>query len=75
LVRVLGCSFARIQFTSDLLPADLVYHHKEGCFFFRPGPIFFLPIAFHRLIPKEDSSFSAREILLREILNKIPLAA
>ena len=44
LARVLGCSFARIQFTSDLLPVDIlggmVYHPKKEQFFFRPGPIF-----------------------------------
>ncbi len=43
LARVLGCSFARIQFTSDLLPVDIlggvVYHPKVERFFFRPGPI------------------------------------
>jgi len=44
LARVTGCSFARIQFTSDLLPSDVigtsVYHPGEGKFTFRAGPIF-----------------------------------
>ena len=36
--------FQRIQFTPDLLPADLVgtmiYNQKDGNFFIRKGPIF-----------------------------------
>jgi len=40
----LGLSFSRIQFTPDLLPADIVGTHlfrrDEGKFEFRPGPIF-----------------------------------
>ena len=38
-----GCSFKRIQFTPDLIPADLVginfYNQRSGEFEFRPGPI------------------------------------
>ena len=41
---VLGGSFARIQFTPDLVPADLigtrVYRPDKGTFEFRPGPVF-----------------------------------
>ncbi|MBI2886994.1 MAG: MoxR family ATPase [Chloroflexi bacterium] len=41
--RSLGCSFKRIQFTPDLMPADITginfYNQKEGEFQFRPGPI------------------------------------
>jgi MoxR-like ATPase len=44
LANVLGLKFARIQFTSDLLPADLlgvsVYERSEERFRFHPGPIF-----------------------------------
>ncbi len=40
----LGCTFRRIQFTPDLLPADItgtfVLSPKEGTFQLRPGPIF-----------------------------------
>ncbi len=43
LARSLGCSFARIQFTPDLLPTDItgvsVYNQKSGEFEYRPGPI------------------------------------
>src|SRR3954447_719230 len=40
----IGAEFARIQCTSDLLPADVlgtnVYNQREARFDFRPGPIF-----------------------------------
>jgi len=40
----MGCSFRRIQFTSDLLPSDIigvsVYDQESRRFFFRPGPLF-----------------------------------
>ncbi len=39
----LGCSFHRIQFTPDLMPADLTgitfYNQRSGEFEFRPGPL------------------------------------
>jgi MoxR-like ATPase len=44
LARSMGCSFRRIQFTSDLLPSDIigvsVYDHEARRFQFRPGPLF-----------------------------------
>lgn len=44
LATVLATSFQRIQFTPDLLPADLIgtliYNQKEGDFFVKKGPIF-----------------------------------
>jgi MoxR-like ATPase len=44
LARLLGCRFRRIQFTPDLMPADLVganiFNQKTQEFAFRPGPIF-----------------------------------
>src|SRR3990172_12907764 len=43
LARSLGCSFARLQFTPDLLPSDLtgvsVFNQKSSEFEFRPGPV------------------------------------
>ena len=40
----LGCDFKRVQFTPDLLPADItgtyVFNQKTSDFFFRKGPIF-----------------------------------
>lgn len=44
LASAIGTHFQRIQFTPDLLPADLlgtlVYNQKEGTFFIKKGPIF-----------------------------------
>jgi MoxR-like ATPase len=44
LARVLGCEFARIQFTPDLMPADItgtnVWNQGTGAFTLMPGPIF-----------------------------------
>src|SRR5262245_57127520 len=44
LARSLSCKFARIQFTPDLLPGDLIgvtiYREKTGEFVFQPGPLF-----------------------------------
>jgi MoxR-like ATPase len=42
--EVLGLGFGRIQFTPDLMPADVtgssVYDQRSGTFDFRPGPVF-----------------------------------
>ena len=42
--RLIACEFKRVQFTPDLLPADLVgtqiYNPKDGSFSVKPGPIF-----------------------------------
>jgi len=44
LARSVECQFARVQCTSDMLPADVVgtnvYDQREQRFFFRPGPVF-----------------------------------
>jgi len=44
LATTLGLGFQRIQFTSDLLPADIlgasIYNRETGGFSFHPGPIF-----------------------------------
>ena len=44
LARSLALSFARIQFTADLLPSDIlgvqIFHAAQGKFEFRPGPLF-----------------------------------
>ncbi len=62
LARSLGCSFQRIQFTSDLLPSDIlgvsVYNPKTGEFVFKPGPIFahiVLADEINRTTPKTQS--------------------
>src|SRR5687767_4743616 len=44
LARVLGCDFARIQFTPDLMPADItgtsIFNMKTGEFALARGPVF-----------------------------------
>ena len=44
LASVMTCKFSRIQFTPDLLPADIigtyVFNQKTGEFYLRKGPIF-----------------------------------
>jgi MoxR-like ATPase len=62
LARAIGGSFSRIQFTNDLLPADIlgvaVYQRETGSFLFRPGPIFanvVLADEINRTTPKTQS--------------------
>jgi len=63
LAQLLGLSFQRIQFTSDMLPADIlgvsVYHRNNGEFIFHPGPIFaqmVLADEVNRAMPKTQSA-------------------
>ncbi|MDQ7073781.1 MAG: AAA family ATPase [Gammaproteobacteria bacterium] len=63
LARVLGLSHQRIQFTSDLLPADLlgcaIYQTENSQFHFHPGPIFhqlILADEINRTSPKTQSA-------------------
>lgn len=56
--------FSRIQFTSDLLPADIVgvniFDREKGSFVFHPGPIFskmILGDELNRASPKTQSAF------------------
>src|SRR6266478_4677333 len=63
LARSLGLQFQRIQFTSDMLPADIlgvsVYERDSGSFKFHPGPIFaqvILADEVNRSTPKTQSA-------------------
>jgi MoxR-like ATPase len=67
LAHVLGLSYNRVQFTSDILPADIlgvsVFEPKsqtgEGAFVFHPGPIFsqlVLADEINRATPKAQSA-------------------
>lgn len=63
LARLLGLQFARIQFTSDLLPADItgvsIYDREHNNFRFLPGPIFaqlVLADEINRATPKTQSA-------------------
>jgi MoxR-like ATPase len=63
LAKTLGLSFQRVQFTSDLLPADVlgvsIYDRREGSFRFQRGPIFsqlVLADEINRASPKAQSA-------------------
>ena len=63
LARLLNCTFHRIQFTSDLLPSDVlgisVYDQHRQQFEFRPGPVFtniLLADEINRTTPKTQSA-------------------
>src|SRR3954464_7971475 len=63
LARSLGLHFQRIQFTSDMLPADIIgvsiYERDTGAFKFHPGPIFaqvVLADEVNRATPKTQSA-------------------
>lgn len=63
LSQALGLDFGRIQFTSDMLPSDILgvnyYNQKEGNFIFKKGPIFssfLLADEINRSMPKTQSA-------------------
>src|SRR3970282_1027613 len=63
LARALGLNFQLIQFTSDMLPADIlgvsIYERDSGGFKFHPGPIFaqvILADEVNRATPKTQSA-------------------
>ncbi|MDH4190836.1 MAG: MoxR family ATPase [Betaproteobacteria bacterium] len=63
LARTLGLHFHRIQFTSDMLPADIIgvsiYDREAGGFTYHPGPIFsqvILADEINRATPKTQSA-------------------
>lgn len=63
MAKATNCTFHRIQFTSDLLPTDIIgvniYHPDTKKFFFRPGPLFsniVLADEINRTSPKTQSA-------------------
>ncbi|MBI2308454.1 MAG: AAA family ATPase [Rhodocyclales bacterium] len=63
LAQLLGLEFSRIQFTSDLLPADIIgvsiYDRERAGFRFLPGPVFahvVLADEINRATPKTQSA-------------------
>jgi MoxR-like ATPase len=63
LARALGLQFARVQFTSDMLPGDIlgvsVYDQQRQVFSFHPGPVFtevLLADEINRTTPKTQSA-------------------
>lgn len=62
--KCLGCEFKKVQFTSDLLPSDVlgteVYNPKTGKFYFKKGPVFtniLLADEINRATPRTQSAF------------------
>lgn len=63
LAKLFGLEFSRIQFTSDMLPADIlgvsIYERETGKFHFHPGPVFsqlVLADEINRATPKTQSA-------------------
>ncbi|HET9532378.1 MAG TPA: MoxR family ATPase, partial [Blastocatellia bacterium] len=63
LARSFDCTFQRIQFTSDMLPSDIlgleVFNQRQATFDFKPGPIFanvILADEINRTTPKTQSA-------------------
>jgi MoxR-like ATPase len=63
LAKVLGLSYNRVQFTSDLLPSDVlgvsVFNRRSEQFVFHPGPVFtqlLLADEINRTTPKTQSA-------------------
>jgi MoxR-like ATPase len=63
LAKVLGLSYQRLQFTSDMLPADIIgvsiFNPADQEFTFRPGPVFhqmLLADEINRTTPKTQSA-------------------
>lgn len=63
IVKSIGCSYRRIQFTPDLLPSDVtgtsIYNQRTSEFEFRPGPILaqmVLADEINRATPKTQSA-------------------
>lgn len=83
LAKVLGLSFQRIQFTSDLLPADVtgvsIYNRDERVFEFKAGPVFsqlLLADEINRATPKTQSSLleamEERQVTNDGVAHKLP---
>jgi MoxR-like ATPase len=63
IAKTMGLEYSRVQFTSDLLPADIigvsVYRREQGDFEFHPGPVFtqlLLADEINRSTPKSQSA-------------------
>src|SRR5437667_5059148 len=83
LARSLDCSFQRVQFTSDLLPSDViglsVYNQHDGRFEWKPGPIFasvVLADEINRTTPKTQSALleamAERHVTVEGITHALP---
>jgi MoxR-like ATPase len=83
LARALDCEFQRIQFTSDLLPSDVIglsiYNQQDSLFEWKPGPIFaniVLADEINRTTPKTQSALleamAERHVTVEGITHALP---
>src|SRR5256712_13105002 len=83
LARALHCTFQRIQFTSDLLPSDViglsVYNQHTGVFEWKPGPVFanvVLADEINRTTPKTQSALleamAERHVTVEGVTHALP---
>lgn len=83
LARSINCTFNRIQFTSDLLPSDVVgisiYDQSSGRFEFKPGPLFtnvLLADEINRTTPKTQSALleamNEEQVTVDNITHRLP---
>ncbi|HUE82101.1 MAG TPA: MoxR family ATPase [Pyrinomonadaceae bacterium] len=83
LARALDCSFQRIQFTSDLLPSDVlglsIYNQHTGIFEWKPGPVFanvVLADEINRTTPKTQSALleamAERHVTIEGVTHLLP---
>lgn len=83
LARALDCSFQRIQFTSDLLPSDViglsVYNQHNSVFEWKPGPVFanvVLADEINRTTPKTQSALleamAERHVTVEGVTHLLP---
>src|ERR1700733_8709598 len=79
----LGLGFTRVQFTPDLLPADMlgstIYDMQSGHFEFRPGPIFtnlLLADEINRTPPKTQAALleamAERQVSIDGVTHRLP---
>jgi MoxR-like ATPase len=83
LARALDCAFQRIQFTSDLLPSDVIglsiYNQIDSLFEWKPGPIFaniVLADEINRTTPKTQSALleamAERHVTVEGVTHPLP---
>src|SRR6476469_1190244 len=83
LARALDCNFQRIQFTSDLLPSDVIglsiYNQHDSLFEWKPGPIFanvVLADEINRTTPKTQSALleamAERHVTVEGVTHPLP---
>ena len=81
--RSIGCEFRRIQFTPDLMPADITgiyyYNQQQGEFAFRPGPLFgqvILADEINRATPRTQSALleamEERQLTIEGVTSQLP---